>query len=574
MPGNQVGLRARITTMFGLGALLLSALMGVGTYLVARQFTLHQRESSAVHETFVDASLARSSLRGPNPDVAALLESLDTSGSRSVLELRGRWFSASVPVGERSIPTAMRTLVGSGTAATQLVNLGGNPVLAVGVPIPSVGALYFEFVSFEDVARSLQILALVLTGAGVVTTVAGTVVGRWASGRALDPLSDVSHAAEIIARGQLGTRLQAADDADLSPLAESFNRMADALQERIEREARFTSDVSHELRSPLTTLSTSLGVLEAHGSGLSDRGHTALRLLGTEVRHFQRMVDDLLEISRVDTGAAVLSLDDVEVAELVDHMAAAGGARGIPVAIDPAVARLHLSVDKRRIERVIANLVANAAQYAGGATLLSAEPGGSGPPPSTLPGTGPPGPGASSTLPATGGAASNTTPPSTGETATGMPGGVAVAFDSPTSRRTTGGSAADVPARSAGSWVNLVVTDRGPGIAQDERQTIFERFYRGSAAGRRGTTEGTGLGLSLVAEHVRLHGGSVWFESGPDGDNRFVVALPAHRGVSRPPASLASGPAPANGGRRSSPAPGSGYEPPEPQEPHEPPEAL
>ncbi|MDA8267817.1 MAG: HAMP domain-containing sensor histidine kinase [Actinomycetota bacterium] len=556
LPGNQVGLRARITTMFGLGALLLSALMGVGTYLVARQFTLHQRESSAMHETFVDASLARSSLRGPNPDVAALLESLDTSGSRSVLELRGRWFSASVPVGERSIPTAMRKLVGSGTAATELVDLGGNPVLAVGVPIASVGALYFEFVSFEDVARSLQILALVLTGAGVVTTVAGTVVGRWASGRALDPLSDVSHAAEIIARGQLGTRLQAADDADLSPLAESFNRMADALQERIEREARFTSDVSHELRSPLTTLSTSLGVLEAHGSGLSDRGHTALRLLGTEVRHFQRMVDDLLEISRVDTGAAVLSLDDVEVAELVDHMAAAGSARGVPVAIDPAVARLHLSVDKRRIERVIANLVANAAQYAGGATLLSAEPGGSGPPTSPLPGIGPPSPGASATPATTGGAAA------------GTPGEATVADGGLSSHRPAASPVAHVATRPAGTWVHLVVTDRGPGIAQDERQKIFERFYRGSAAGRRGTTEGTGLGLSLVAEHVRLHGGSVWFEDGPDGDNRFVVALPAHRGVPRPPAPLESSPAPATG-RPSSPAPGSEHQPGEPHGPHE-----
>jgi signal transduction histidine kinase len=71
-----------------------------------------------------------------------------------------------------------------------------------------------------------------------------------------------------------------------------------------------------------------------------------------------------------------------------------------------------------------------------------------------------------------------------------------------------------------------VVADRGPGVAPGERDRIFERFYRGQAAGQRGVTSGTGLGLSLVVEHVRLHGGRVWAESGAGGENRFVVELP------------------------------------------------
>jgi two-component system sensor histidine kinase MtrB len=475
-PLRRLGLRARITVMFGLGALGLSAVMGIGTYLVARQFTLHQREAEAVRQTFVDASMVRSSLLVPDVDVVSLLESLDTSGSRSVIEFRGRWFSASVPVGEGSIPLAMRQLVLSGTAATELLRSGTEPTLAIGVPIPSVGAAYFELVSLGDVARSLQILALTLVGAAAVTTVAGAVVGRWASGRALGPLAAVSHAAEVIAGGQLDTRLAVAEDPDLRPLAASFNRMTDALKERIEREARFTSDVSHELRSPLTTLATSLDVLEAHAGDLGERGATALRLLADEVRHFQQMVEDLLEISRADTGTAQLAAEEVEVAELVDHLATAGGARGVPVSVDPAVARLRLWVDKRRIDRVVANLVTNAARYAGGARLLSASPG---------PGR-PEQPGASGP-------------------------GVEVE-PAPTTTR---------------GWVHLSVSDHGPEIEPAERHRIFERFYRGQAAGRRGAAEGTGLGLALVAEHVRLHGGRVWVEADPEGGNRFVVALPA-----------------------------------------------
>ena len=73
-----------------------------------------------------------------------------------------------------------------------------------------------------------------------------------------------------------------------------------------------------------------------------------------------------------------------------------------------------------------------------------------------------------------------------------------------------------------------------PGVAPGERDRIFERFYRGQTCGPRGVTNGTGLGLSLVAEHVRLHGGRVWAESGADGENRFVdrAARPATTGRS------------------------------------------
>jgi two-component system sensor histidine kinase MtrB len=450
---SRLGLRARVTVTFGLGALALSATMAGLTYFTARQFILHERETAILRQAYVNASLARSSLRSPNQNITQLLSSLDTlPGSLSVLEQRGKWYATSLSVGERAIPIQLRSLVLSGTPATQHFVLNGTPQMVVGLPVPSVGAAYFEVFSLDELARTLRILALALAGAALVTTAAGAVIGRWASGRALRPLDEVSKAAETIAGGRLHVRL-VADDPDLAALADSFNRMADALLERIEREARFTSDVSHELRSPLTTLVTSLGVLESHRDDLPSRSRRAVDLLTAELRRFQRMVDDLLEISRVDTGSAELSLDEVEVGELVREAAQAAGAGAAPVNIDPAVAGLRLHVDKRRIERVVANLVDNAAQYAGGVTRFSVEP---------------------------------------------APGGV-----------------------------RLVVIDRGPGVVATERERIFERFYRGHTSGRREATDGTGLGLSLVAEHVRLHGGRVWVESGPDQENRFVVELPA-----------------------------------------------
>jgi two-component system sensor histidine kinase MtrB len=442
---------------FGLGALALSATMAGLTYFTARQFILHERETGILRQAYVNAALARSSLRSPTQNIDQLLASLDTlPGSLSVLERHGQWYATSISVGQTAIPFRLRALVLSGTPASQHFVLNGSPQMVVGLPVPSGGFAYFEVFSLDELARTLRILALALAGAALVTTAAGAVIGRWASGRALRPLDEVSKAAETIAGGHLHVRLVAADDPDLSALAASFNRMADALLERIQREARFTSDVSHELRSPLTTLVTSLGVLESHRDELPSRSRRAVDLLAAELRRFQRMVDDLLEISRVDTGSAELSLDEVEVGELVREAAQAAGIGTVPVDVAPAVVGLRLRVDKRRIERVVANLVDNAAQYAGGVIRLSVEP---------------------------------------------APGGV-----------------------------RLVVEDHGPGVAVTERERIFERFYRGHTSGRRGATEGTGLGLSLVAEHVRLHGGRVWVEKGAADENRFVVELPVHDG--------------------------------------------
>ena len=81
----------------------------------------------------------------------------------------------------------------------------------------------------------------------------------------------MSTAATAIAAGLLDTRLESSDDPDLRPIAASFNDMAQALEDRIERDARFASDVSHELRSPLMTLSASIEVLENQRDDLSER---------------------------------------------------------------------------------------------------------------------------------------------------------------------------------------------------------------------------------------------------------------------------------------------------------------
>ncbi len=112
-------------------------------------------------------------------------------------------------------------------------------------------------------------------------------------------------------------------DPDLALLVKSFNDMADAVQTRFEREARFASDVSHELRSPITALSAAVEVLDARRADLPERTQQALDVVVGQVRRFDQMVMDLLELSRIDAGSTELLREEVDIEELVTRIAAA-----------------------------------------------------------------------------------------------------------------------------------------------------------------------------------------------------------------------------------------------------------
>lgn len=463
----KLGIGARITAVFGLGALILSILMGGLSYFTVRHFLLAGRESAAQHQTFTNAVLVRNALQQGTTAYVGLLSNIDAgTDAHSVLFHGSKTYDSSLTVTAASIPHDVRNVVLSGTAATQTYRTpGGTAEIVVGVPVPSVQADYFDVFDLSDLDHTLRVLALALIVAGAITTILGIVLGRFASTRSLRPLAVVSRAAGAIAGGELDTRLDAeAADPDLEGFTLSFNAMVDQLQERIEREARFNSDVSHELRSPLTTLAASVEVLEADRDDLPVRSQRALQLLSDDLRRFQRMVADLLEMSRADAGSVDVFLEEVRVVELVQrsveaafaHMDGHGNVTPPAVQVDPAVETWRVGVDKRRFERVMVNLLENADRYGGGATTV----------------------------------------------------GVGVAADD-------------------GDLVEVTVDDAGPGIEARERTKVFDRFYRGSESGRRGTGTGTGLGLALVAEHMRVMHGAVRVESSPAGGARFVLTLPA-----------------------------------------------
>lgn len=481
---RRLGLRARVVLSFAIGALLLSTLLSVVTYQLTRANLLDQRiedvRASAIRTAQdINAELGRAANEAANRDGAlgtptpeaeqALAERIMNQfdapwGSTQALRV-GSYFWSEFGFEEIDLPTplaeqAFPSTADSYSSAVEMVfdgSAGSSYALVLPLPYAQVSSSYIQSASLADIEDTLSNLRTTLVGASAVTAILGLAFGVYVASRLFDPLSDISAAAASIAEGDLSTRLEHANDPDLDQLVSSFNGMTSSLQQRIERDSRFASDVSHELRSPLMTLTGSAAVLEKRRDEIPERAQLALDLLTADIRRFKQLVEDLLEISRFDVGAIELDKSEVLLTEFVSQAmhAATNGARQVPVTHGDDAKDLIALIDKRRVAQVVRNLSENADKYAGGVTQARID-------------------------------------------------------------------------RLGTDGVRISLEDRGPGVPEAEREVIFERFARGSEGGRRGSGTGVGLGLSLVVEHLRLHGGTIAVTDRSDGEQgaRFVIDLP------------------------------------------------
>ena len=445
------GLRARIVLGFAAGALLVSAVLVATTFALARNYLLDQRERSVTRQAFVDATVLRSRLATAGVDVGDALGDLVPSGGSDVVVRHGdAWYSSSLDVGARDVPTSLRDLVRTGDAASVRVSATTGPRMVVGLQLPDADVEFYEVSPLTELQLSLRTLAAVLGAGAATATAAGAAFGLWASRRAVQPLEQVAGAASRIAGGELATRLPPTEDPDLVAIVGSFNSMVDALAARIDRDARFIGDVSHELRSPLTSLSTTVEVLARRREELSPRGREALGLVEVELDRFRRTVDDLLELARLDGEVAGAASPPVSLTALArEVLERTGRSPGLLEADDDGLT--VVSAEKTRLERALRNLLDNADRHAGGACCVQVQ------------------------------------------------------------RR--------------GDSIVLRVDDAGPGVPAADRDRVFERFARGTAAAR-GSMPGAGLGLAIVAETASRHGGAAWCSPSPCGGARFSLALP------------------------------------------------
>jgi two-component system, OmpR family, sensor histidine kinase MtrB len=370
------------------------------------------------------------------------------------------------------VPLDLREKVAEGTLSRKYVTLFERaadgqvtevPTLLVGQPVRTANGELEFYLLFPLTAeqRTLDLVQSTLIVGGLVLLLLLAAIASLVTRQVVRPVRQAAEVAERFADGHLDERMPVHGEDELARLGESYNAMAQSIEEQIRKleefgalQRRFTSDVSHELRTPLTTVRMAADVLHASRAELLPALRRSSELLVAELDRFEALLADLLEISRLDAGVADLGAERVDVRGVVER--AIEAVRGIAdetgtelqlVGPDP----VYAEVDPRRVERIVRNLVANAVDH--------------------------------------------------GE---GRPVRVELGCDEHT--------------------VAVLVRDHGVGLRPGEAELVFNRFWRAEESRAR-RSGGSGLGLSIAVEDARLHGGwlQAWGEIGQGAAFRLTL---------------------------------------------------
>lgn len=273
--------------------------------------------------------------------------------------------------------------------------------------------------------------------------------------RLLSPLKRIEEAADRISKGSdLDERIpEGKKEDEIGRLARAFNRMLDRLKHSFENERRFTSDASHELRTPTSViLAETEFVLEKERTREDEK--EALRVIDRQAKRMQGLIGDMLDYTRMDQDPSRYPFETTDFSAIVRENAdprlyASDKEISLQAEIQDGV---RIQGSETLLTRMLQNLIQNAFRY-------------------------------------------------------GKEGG-----------------RVDVRLKKEEGRVILQVADDGIGIAKEEQEKIFERFYRSDSSRR---IPGTGLGLSMVKRIAELHGGSIAVESAPDEGSCFTVTLPS-----------------------------------------------
>jgi two-component system sensor histidine kinase MtrB len=280
--------------------------------------------------------------------------------------------------------------VSSGKAESQLYSVNttlifndgepSEPAIAFGAPLGDWYQLYLVFPLTQE-QQTLQLVQTALLGAGIalvaLLAAIASLVTRWV----VLPVRHAARAAQLLSAGQLQERLQVGGADDLAALATSFNDMADSLQDKLREleelskaQRQFVSDVSHELRTPMTTIRMAAEVLHESRGQLDRAAARSAELLQSQTERFEVLLTDLLEISRHDANVATLDAEPVDMCDIVrgsaDDAQQLAERRDCRIEFRLPAQACVAEVDRRRVARILRNLLVNAVEHGEGKDVV------------------------------------------------------------------------------------------------------------------------------------------------------------------------------------------------------------
>ncbi len=226
----------------------------------------------------------------------------------------------------------------------------------------------------DAVSQRQAINAVLVVVSGLIILATGIGLLMWLRRRTLVPLEDLAVAARKLGHGDLSARVEPGGVEEIALSGQAFNQMADEIERHVGQlhelsvaRSRFVSSVSHELRTPITSLRGYLELLEQGEAGpLSDDQERYLQIADRNARQLSDLIDDLLTLSRVQSGRVALRVSEVNIRELLRELKAEmlpiGAERGVDIVLVDT-GELIVSGDTMRLRQAFGNLLSNSVKY-------------------------------------------------------------------------------------------------------------------------------------------------------------------------------------------------------------------
>ena len=342
------------------------------------RFLLAQGEKDSVVQKVVDDVISSATTLTSNENAREVVFLRSPGNTRE-----NNYEIASNLLDPTSIPAALSEQVRkSPDLAYQYTNMNyltGTKIkgLAIGqkVQIPNAGQyeMYIIF-SLANQQKTLDLISRSLFLGGFILLLLVALITWLVVRQVVSPVREAAMIATEFTGGDFRKRLKVESKDEISTLGLAFNEMAESIEKQIARlenlsrvQQRFVSDVSHELRTPLTTLRMASEVIYSSKDSFDPIVARSAELLVAQLDRFEKLLEDLLEVSRFDAEVAVLEAVDFDMVQLVqrcaDDLGLVAKERKTEIYVNSSEPVIMVKADIRRVERILRNLLANAIDH-------------------------------------------------------------------------------------------------------------------------------------------------------------------------------------------------------------------